>query len=133
MVYATVEELEARWRALGDSERKRAERLLEDASTVMAAAMRDSGLDPSSGVPTPEELSLVCCAVARRSMLAPPDLPALTQYSQGAGPLTESMTYANPTGDLYLTKSERRLLGIRGGRVFSVPPIVRGGAGDAQG
>jgi hypothetical protein len=36
----------------------------------------------------------------------------ITQTSWGAGTFNESKTFANPMGDLYLTKAERRQLGF---------------------
>jgi hypothetical protein len=41
------------------------------------------------------------------------------------GPFSRSFNYSNPTGDLYLTKAERRLLGggvQRAGSIDTVPP-----------
>ena len=41
-----------------------------------------------------------------------------------AGPYTQSWTFANPSGDMYLTKMEKRLLGITSGYIGSIRPKV---------
>ena len=53
-------------------------------------------------------------------MLAGGDAAGISQSSQTAGPFTESLTYANPAGDLYLTNAERTSLGLKRQRAFSV-------------
>ena len=45
-----------------------------------------------------------------------------TNVSQGAGGYTASVGVYNPSGDFYLTKQEKRLLGIGGGRVGMTDP-----------
>ena len=52
----------------------------------------------------------------KRAMQAPADLPPVNSYQQTAGPYSENIAYANPTGDLYFKKSELALLGINGGQ-----------------
>lgn len=111
--FATAEELEARWRALSADELKRAEAKLADASVLVAAECARAGIDLSD----PDELakanlSVTVCEMAKRAMLSPADRPPVTQGSMTGGPYSETWTYANPTGDLYLTAAERRRLGI---------------------
>ena len=59
----------------------------------------------------------------------------LSNVSQGAGGYTASVAVYNPGGDLYLTRNERRALGIGGARIGSVSPVIDGrygsNAGDA--
>ena len=40
-----------------------------------------------------------------------PDMSGVTQSTQTAGSYSESLSYANPAGDLYLTTSEKEALG----------------------
>ena len=42
---------------------------------------------------------------------AGPDMSGVTQSTQTAGSYSESLSYANPAGDLYLTTSEKEALG----------------------
>lgn len=123
--FADVSDLEARWRALTGDERARAEVLLDDAAAVIEA----DGVDVSRpGAARARLLAMVSCDMVRRAMLASPERPAATQGSVTVGPFSESFTYANPTGDLYLTRAERRRLGAGGGRVGSIPPGYGPGA-----
>lgn len=107
--YATAAELEASWRPLSEEERARADALLADASAVIDAELRGRAPDPLVA-------SVVARAMARRSMASPGSQAGIQAASMGAGDYTESWTYANPTGDLYLTASERRMLGMGRGR-----------------
>lgn len=107
--YATVGELEASWRPLGDGERSRAQALLADASAVVAAELRGREPDPAAA-------SVAVRSMVRRAMLAPDSQAGLKSASMTAGDYGETWNYANPAGDLYLTSSERRMLGIGRGR-----------------
>lgn len=103
--YATAAELEASWRPLTADESARAEALLADASAVIDAELGGAATDPLVA-------SVVARSMARRAMASPGSQAGISAASMGAGDYTESWTYANPTGDLYLTGSERRMLGI---------------------
>lgn len=124
MAFATVDDLVARWRRLDDEESARASTLLADAAAIIEA----EGVDASE----PDEataalLKMVSCEMVKRAMQASPAQPAATQGSVTVGPFSESFTYANPTGDLYLTKAEKRRLGIGGCRIGSIPPACKAG------
>lgn len=103
--FATVADLEARWHPLTDSERAKAEVLIGDASDMII----DAAADVDSV--RPETLTRICCQMVKRAMIAEAANPTgVTQYSQTAGSFSESGTYANPTGDLYLLAAEKRAL-----------------------
>ena len=53
----------------------------------------------------------MACAIVKRAMLASDDIAGVTQHSQTAGYYSESFSYSNPDGDLYLTRSEKESLG----------------------
>lgn len=136
MVYATVNDLEARWRPLASDESSRAEVLLEDAAVRLDAAC------PPSDPPTVQELAarkIVSCEMVKRAMASGTAGAGvgITSIQQGAGPYQETLQFANPTGDLYLTKADRKLLGCGAQEAFTVPmvdwsaaPIARGGLCD---
>lgn len=115
MAYATIEELEERWRDLSESERKRAAVLLEDAAAILDAELERRHL-PSEG--RTDKLRYVSCQMVRRAMAATAE-GDYTSISRTAGSFTEQFNPANPSGDMYLTSNERRLLGVslRSGRV----------------
>lgn len=118
--YATFADLQQRWPGIPDSSRGRAEALLEDAAVILDAE-KPPVPDPATGVLPDERVRrLVSCSMVERIMKNDGTAAGVTQGSRTMGPFSESVTYANPTGDLYLTKSERKLLGIGSQVAFSV-------------
>lgn len=118
--FATVDDLEARWRTLSSAEKSRAVVLLDDASAMIRASAagideRISDGDLDAGVPL-----LVVCAMVKRAMLAA-EAPGVKTTQETAGPFSQSFTYANPMGDLYLTAAEKKLLGVGAQVGFTVP------------
>ena len=120
MAYAEVFDLEYRWHELTEDEQARAEVLLEDASAYI-----DSLVDADKC--NHDVLKIVCCIMVQRAMVAT-DANALgiTQQSMTAGPYTQSWTYSNPSGDFFLTKLEKKLLGISPGYIGSIRPMIGG-------
>ncbi|MDU1018173.1 MAG: Gp19/Gp15/Gp42 family protein [Clostridium perfringens] len=105
--FATVSDLEARWRGLSEAEQGRAAVLLGDAS----ALIRDT--IPGWGQVSNQTLLAICCAVVRRAMSVDVDLPdGVSSFNETAGPFTQQMSFANPTGDLYLTRAEKARMGV---------------------
>lgn len=127
--YASVEEYEARYGKVDDD--KLLVELLMDATRLVASELRLAGL-PTDGEKAADVRMQVCRAVAFRAMTqeTQSDIPVgATQYSQGNGTYSESFSMGNPYRDIYLTKAERRMLGIGRGRILFVEP---GGAEDAN-
>lgn len=124
--FASVSDLEERWRPLTPAEKSRAEVLLEDASAQVRveAPGIDERITIQEGATAPELDPIiprrVVAEMVKRAMLASPDQPALANYQQTSGPFSQSGTFVNPTGDLYLTKTERRLLGVGRPRAFTI-------------
>lgn len=110
MAYADVSDLESRWRELTEEEQARAAVLLDDASAMLAASVEVDESDEQQMA----LLKIVTCNMVQRSMSTGGDMYGVTQQSMTAGPYAQTFNYANPTGDLYITKSEKRLLGISG-------------------
>lgn len=113
MAYADVIDLEDRWRTLSESEKARAEVLLGD------AAVRLDALCPPSGPPTVaglEARKIVSCEMVKRAMATPGGVDGMgvTSVQAGAGPFQQTQQFSNPTGDLYVTKGDRALLGCGG-------------------
>lgn len=124
MVYATVADLEDRWRTLTSDEQSRAEVLLGD------AAVRLDVLCPPSVPPTVSELAarmIVSCEMVKRAMATPGGVAGIgvTSVQAGAGPFQETQQFSNPTGDLYLTKSDRALLGCGNQVAYTFPMVER--------
>lgn len=108
MAYATVDELVERWRELSDSERRTTAVLLGDAAAILDAELERCGLSSEGRT---DKLRYVSCQMVRRAMASSVE-GDVTNVSRTAGSFSESYTLANPSGDMYLTSNERRLLGV---------------------
>lgn len=120
--YATVSDLEARWRTLDEDERAVAEVKLSDASVYLRGRVPDLDQRVADGVLDPDIPKIVVCGMVKRAMNTP-GLGAdggLASAQQSAGPFSQSLTYSNPDGNLFLSKAEKQLLGIGKGRAFGV-------------
>jgi hypothetical protein len=118
--FAVYTDLEARWKTLSSAEQETATVLLEDASVIIRAEV------PGADDLDPDLTKLVSCGMVKRAMIAA-DSEGISQDNRTAGPFSQQRSYANPMGNLYLTKQDKRLLGIGGQRAFSIdliPPTV---------
>lgn len=114
MPFAEVADIEARWRELSDDEQARAATLIGDASAELAAMVKVDESDTEQA----ELLKIVTCNMVIRAMSATDtDGFGIDQLSMAAGPYSETRHFSNPSGDMYLTKREKKLLGI-GGNVY---------------
>lgn len=124
MAFAAVSDIEARWRTLETDEATRATTLLDDASAMLAALIPDLDVADSAYF---ELLRVVCCNMVIRAMSATEsDSYGASNMSMIAGPYQQSWTYSNPTGDMYLTKMEKKMLGITSSYVGTIRPMMAG-------
>nr|DAH67759.1 MAG TPA: hypothetical protein [Caudoviricetes sp.] len=120
--FASVEELRSYWRTLSTDEITRATVLLPLASDRLRMMAQRAGVDLDAKIAADPDgayantLKFALLDAVKRAMQAPADLPPINSYQQTAGPYSENIAYANPTGDLYFKKSELALLGISGGQ-----------------
>lgn len=108
-VFATASDLESRWRKMDPAEQARATELLKDASAIILAALKQAhiNVDKQDEVQA-ANLVRVSCAMVQRAM------------AQGDGEQQHAWggnLAANPSGDLYLSRADRRSLGIGGARI----------------
>lgn len=107
--FASVKDLESRWRVMDSSEKARASVLLKDAAAIIVAALDQSGVEINEYDETQAaNLVRVSCAMVQRAM------------AQGDGEQQHAWggnLVMNPSGDLYLAKADRRSLGIGGARI----------------
>lgn len=117
--FATPEDLEQRWHKLTDTEKARAGELLGDASDLIRL---ESPIWEELLVEHPRTLKRIACDMVMRVMLADtgPAPAGVTQFTGTTGPFSNSYTFANPTGDLYLRDMEKRQLGIGMQTAFSI-------------
>lgn len=125
MAFATPTDIEARWRTLTADEYERALALLEDAATILSGmVIVDEGDARQEAA-----LRLVSCNMVIRSMVASASSAfGVDELSATMGPFGQTAHFANPSGDMYLTKLDKRLLGIGGGKGRILYPSV----GDAD-
>jgi hypothetical protein len=122
MAYATIDDLEARYGEVPSELSDRVDALLEDAATILDAQVVVDISDQQQLA----RLRLVSCSMVNRALqAAESDAYGISQASMTAGSYTQSMSYANPSGDLYLTGTEKRMLGIGTGYILS----LRAGSG----
>ena len=107
MAYATVPDLEAYWRTLTTEEETRADTLLD-----YAALFIDSKVTVTTALTIAAKF--VSCDMVKVAMLAGTDSSPMTAFSQTGGPYQASVTFANPTGDLFWSSKYDTLLGLSG-------------------
>lgn len=115
MAFATVEDLEARWRTLTPEEQTMAAVLLED------AAVKLSGWEVDGDEQQAAKLKIVSCDMVKRAMMAgESDMAGVEEMSATMGPFGRTFRFSSQAGELYVTKQERRLLGGGGcaGRIL---------------
>lgn len=109
---ATIADLQKGWRNLSDDEAMAANTLLERASAQLYALLNSHGIS----VDTSDEiqainLRTVACNMVKRVLDGNGNI---SQISQTIGSTTASLSFSNPDGSLYLSKSDREMLGIIG-------------------
>ena len=116
--FATVGDLQLRWRSLDVSETATAQVLLADATDLVVATC------PRWTAASEATRRRVVCAVVKRAMqsgdgdvagVGPGTFPsprgALASESHTTGPFVDTYSYSNPDGDLFLKSSEIQSLG----------------------
>lgn len=120
----TLEEYAARYGTPPDPGRVSA--LLSDACDMLLTAYegRWGGYVKGAHSAFDRGYKAVACFVVSRAVSVPECFAGATQYSQTAGSYNASVTFANPTADLWLGKSDLRRLGLTGMRIGSIAPMV---------
>lgn len=116
MAYARLSDYETRYGEADDP--ASVEVFLEDATAMIDSSPGFHRLgeeDPGFETQT-QLLARITCAIVYRA-LSPGQFAGYESVSQGVGGFTASVNLANPSGDLYLTSNEKRLLGIGRGRI----------------
>ncbi len=111
--FATVNDLEARWRTLTEEEKEKADILLGDASVHLQTLMvRKYGDDYTPSELMSENLKIVTCNIVMRSMNVKQGFFGCSEVSTTAGPYSQTFTPINSSGDMRLTIEELKLLGL---------------------
>ena len=118
MSYATV----------GDVQCRMVKPLSNDQMDVCAALLDDAGvlIDAIAPNASDEAKATVSCSMVIRAMGSQGDLTVPTGATQGSASAlgySQSWTFGNgATGELYLSRTEKRLLGV-GNRIGSYSPV----------
>lgn len=118
MSYATAE----------DVQRRMVKPLSDDQMNVCAALLDDAGvlIDAIAPNASDEAKATVSCSMVIRAMGSQGDLTVPTGATQGSASAlgySQSWTFGNgATGELYLSRTEKRLLGV-GNRIGSYSPV----------
>ena len=120
--FATFLDYQDRYDAGGYDER-RISTLLLDASALIASYLPDT----ADTAELSQSLTAITCAMVNRAASAARGgFAGVSNYSEGAAGMSASVTFANPSGDLYLTASEKQTLGIGAGRIGVYDPWAGG-------
>ncbi len=102
--------------------------LLEDASNLMLSAYEEHwGEAYVKGAHTAFDraAAAVCCKLVHNALTAPEGYEGATQFSQGAGGYTASVTFGGAVGDMWLGKTDLADLGLTGQRRRVLTPEER--------
>lgn len=120
MTYATYEDVAAGFRTLTADEQNICTALLEEAAVIIDAYNID---------PDPEAAKVVSCRMVRRALGAGEDSFPMgaSQGTMSAGGYSQSWTLSGggSTGELYLSKLEKKMLGC-GDRIGAHSPLEAG-------
>lgn len=126
--FATVDDLATMWRTLSPGEQTRAAELLKVASAMVRHSC--PGIDTKLANDPPlidaELPRWVVCQAVKRVMQASADMPSVTQQQQSVGSVSLGFTLANPSGDMYLSRSELSMLGCSNQIAASISMSPRG-------
>lgn len=121
--FALTSDIAVRWHALTVDEQQRASALLADASGIIRAQCKRWQQEDQ------QVLKAVTCAMVIRALAASSsDMVGVSQLQETTGPFSQSISWQNPSGDLYLTDQERRSLHIstqRAGSISLLPAEYR--------
>lgn len=121
MAYAEVSDIEVRLqRTFTESESATAQALIDGASAVLDKLVQDDGTTEQAELLNFVCTNMVCRAFDQMGF----DTLGASQASMTAGAYTQSYSFSAPSGDLYLTKLEKRILGITSGYIGSIEPKI---------
>lgn len=125
--FATVADLSAGWSGYEDAMEEQAETMLARVSMRLAAMLKSHGIDVDRYDDVQSAiLKDVTCEVVRRSLSSQnvADGMPVSQFTETATPYSNSYTFSNANGDVYLTRQEKELLGLVGGRAVFAPMVA---------
>lgn len=126
--FATINDLADRGRPTSSEDTTKVQTLLRDASQLILDEMPQAAARASA-----DTLTRIVCSMVMRVLDSGAPAPGVETSQFGVGPFQESYRWANPTGDLYLTKGERRALRGAHGRASSISMMPPGAGSEYPG
>lgn len=115
--FATIEDIEILHRPLNDTEKTKAEKLLEIVSDLLRNEAINVGKDLDKMIEDNPVLKNVAKSVTVdiiiRALNSDSELEAMSQYTQSAGGYTFSGSPLNAGGGIFIKKNELKKLGLR--------------------
>lgn len=116
--FATVDQLQAGWRALSEGERETASELLLRATAQLSSVLSAKGIAVDAGDEVQAlNLRTVCCNMVRRSM-ASYGAEGVQSMQQNIGTTSASVTWSNPDGAFYISRLDKQALGLLGSGAY---------------
>lgn len=126
MTFATVEDLEALWRSLSESEKDRASHLLQAVSDSLRVEADKVGKDLDQMIIDKPILATVAKSVTvdvvARTLMTSTTQEPMTQMTQSALGYSYQGSFLVPGGGLFIKKSELARLGLRRQRYGVIEP-----------
>lgn len=116
--FASLSDLQARWPDMPTGATESIDVALEDASQFIL------DVAPAAREAHPNTRKRVVCAVVKRSMQTPDDMVGMSSNNMQAGPYLSQRTAVNPHGDFYLTRLEKKALGVAKQRAGEVDMLA---------
>lgn len=107
--FAVPDDVADRWRPLTSAESSTASALLQDASARIRSQYPGIDDQIASGAVDEDAVTAVATAMVIRAMISRGAAGA-SQVSEAAGPFSQSFSFANPNGNLYLTADDDALI-----------------------
>lgn len=121
--FAHAVDLQKHWPSLTADQFEDATQKLHEASIEIRALYPDVDRRIASGALGPDVPKLVVCRMVKRAMEAPADgMTGVSSATAQTGPFSQTLSFTNPDGAVYLTKADKRLLAGRSGRAFTIHP-----------
>lgn len=124
--YATIDEFRTIC-DISDSDVDKASQLLVDATAMLIKRGFTAQDEVDSAL-----LRSVCIAMVQRAM--PPKgaatVPGVSQFTQSAGPYSETFTISNPAGKLYISRDELKTLRSGRSSTYSIRAAIHAPGGE---
>lgn len=124
--FAIVADLREHWPKLPVADEDEASQKLAEASIEVRALFPDVDSRITAATLDPDVPKLVVCRMVKRAMdnASRGGLDGVGSVQESAGPFAQTLNFTNPDGNLYLSKSDKRLLaaGRPGRKAWTIHP-----------